>query len=108
MTAAASFSHRIDASHPSLPGHFPGQALVPGVVLLSEVIKDAESFIGAPIHVQNIAAVKFTHPLLPDSDFQIHLESERAGTIKFRCMQQEVMLANGSFRYELSSTLEKS
>ena len=28
----------IRANHPSLPGHFPGAPLVPGVVILDEVI----------------------------------------------------------------------
>ena len=28
----------ISADHPSLPGHFPGMALVPGVVILDEVL----------------------------------------------------------------------
>ena len=28
---------RIEADHPSLPGHFPGRPLVPGVMLLEQV-----------------------------------------------------------------------
>ena len=28
----------IGADHPSLPGHFPGAAIVPGVVILDEIV----------------------------------------------------------------------
>ena len=33
----------IHADHPSLPGHFPGAPLVPGVVILDEVIAALEN-----------------------------------------------------------------
>ena len=31
-------SRTISANHPSLPGHFPGAPLVPGVLILDEVL----------------------------------------------------------------------
>ena len=33
----------IDADHPSLPGHFPGRPLVPGVVVLEQVLRAVEA-----------------------------------------------------------------
>ena len=33
----------IAADHPSLPGHFPGQPVVPGVVVLERVLEAIES-----------------------------------------------------------------
>ena len=40
MSADASRTLCVDDAHPSLPGHFPGAPIVPGVVLLSEVLAD--------------------------------------------------------------------
>ena len=33
----------ISADHPSLPGHFPGHPIVPGVVLLDRVLEAIET-----------------------------------------------------------------
>lgn len=56
----------ISADHPSLPGHFPGQPVVPGVVLLERLIEIAQGIVGAPLRVTGIPQVKFLAPLLPD------------------------------------------
>ena len=37
----------IAPSHPSLPGHFPGQPVVPGVVILDAVQQAIEAAVGA-------------------------------------------------------------
>jgi 3-hydroxymyristoyl/3-hydroxydecanoyl-(acyl carrier protein) dehydratase len=36
----------IPSDHPSLPGHFPGRPVVPGVVLLDRVVAAIESVHG--------------------------------------------------------------
>ena len=33
----------IPADHPALPGHFPGQPIVPGVVVLDRVVEVIEA-----------------------------------------------------------------
>src|SRR6266702_7902328 len=64
----------ISADHPSLPGHFPGAPLVPGVVILDEVLAAlAEWREGCQLIV--IRAVKFLVPLKPEQPFTICLSA---------------------------------
>lgn len=53
----------IPATHPSLPGHFPDQPVVPGVVLLDRVSAAIEEAGFRPM--RRLLAVKFLAPLLP-------------------------------------------
>ena len=72
---------RIHASHPSLPGHFPGRPIVPGVVLLDRVAAALESA-GAG-RLARIATVKFVAPLLPDEDAELRVARDGA-RVRFR------------------------
>lgn len=63
----------IPPDHPALPGHFPGNPVVPGVVLLDEVRAAAAAWLGeAPI--TGLPQVKFVAPLLPGQRADIGLE----------------------------------
>ena len=57
-------SFRIGADHPCLPGHFPGRPVVPGVVLLDQVVGAIEAAHG-PLPALRLPQVKFARPLLP-------------------------------------------
>jgi len=59
---------RIDAGHPCLPGHFPGNPVVPGVVLLDRIAAAIEGA-GAGT-LRRIGAVKFLAPVLPGEDIE--------------------------------------
>lgn len=61
MTIEARLS--IPASHPALPGHFPGQPIVPGVLLLDEVRVQVETASGR--RVTRIVQLKFIQALGP-------------------------------------------
>jgi 3-hydroxyacyl-[acyl-carrier-protein] dehydratase len=76
----------IGADHPSLPGHFPGTPIVPGVVILDEVLAALMKWHEGS-HVTVISAVKFLAPLKPDQPFVISLDSSgnAEGQIAFRC-----------------------
>ena len=80
----------IGADHPSLPGHFPGAAIVPGVVILDEILAALTEW-REDSHVTVISAVKFLVPLKPGQPFTICLvASERAeGQVAFRCHVEE-------------------
>lgn len=83
----------IDAAHPSLPGHFPGQPIVPGVVLLDHVVGAIEAAHG-PLAPMRLSQVKFMQPLLPGEHARIELDGE-APRWKFRVLRGETLLASG-------------
>jgi 3-hydroxymyristoyl/3-hydroxydecanoyl-(acyl carrier protein) dehydratase len=58
----------VSVDHPSLPGHFPGQPVMPGVLLLERLIEAAQASIGSPLHVMGMPQVKFIAPLLPGEE----------------------------------------
>lgn len=97
----------IPADHPSLPGHFPGRSLVPGVVLLERVIEAVESDCRAlevvpPQGSWRLPQVKFLQPLLPGETARIELERSGAGNPgpgdlrwRFRVLRDTTVLASG-------------
>ncbi|PYJ26136.1 MAG: hydroxymyristoyl-ACP dehydratase [Verrucomicrobia bacterium] len=89
----------IPADHPSLPGHFPGAPIVPGVVILDEIlaalIKWRENS-----RVIRISRVKFLAPLRPEQSFTIRLsESQNArDEVDFCCRVQDRVIVEGRFQ----------
>ena len=87
----------IDPAHPSLPGHFPGQPVVPGVVMLDEVIAAISEWRGQVFVPAAFPSVKFLVPLLPGEKFTIRLQ-EQDGRIDFECMRETQVLLRGVVR----------
>jgi 3-hydroxyacyl-[acyl-carrier-protein] dehydratase len=83
----------IDPDHPSLPGHFPGRPLVPGVVLLDRVIAAIETAHG-PLGPMRLPQVKFMQPLLPGEEARVELEGDTPRW-HFRILRGETLLASG-------------
>ena len=86
-------SFTIAADHPSLPGHFPGRPIVPGVLLLEQVVAAIETRHG-PLQGLRLPRVKFVQPLLPGEVATVELEGE-APHWRFRVLRDGVMLASG-------------
>ena len=66
----------IAADHPALPGHFPGNPVVPGVLLLDRVAAALEAWRGE--RIAGFPQVKFLQPLMPDESAALVLT--RVGT----------------------------
>lgn len=94
MSATA---HRVAADHPMLPGHFPGQPIVPGAWLLAQVLDDAAQWLAVrrpAARVCGVKSVKFLQPVLPEQSFAIRF-SEGSGTLKFTLTLGETRAATG-------------
>lgn len=68
----------IPSSHPCLPGHFPGNPVVPGVVILDEVLNAARQH-SPNLVCSGFSSVKFLSPLLPNQTCEISFEPSKQG-----------------------------
>ena len=84
----------ISHDHPSLPGHFPGRPIVPGVVLLDHVVEAIEAVHG-PLPALRLPQVKFMQPLLPGEEAEVAVERLADARWKFRVLRGETLLASG-------------
>lgn len=89
----------ISADHPCLPGHFPGQPIVPGVVVLDQVLAVIEAQHGA-LGPLRIPQVKFLQPLLPQQSARIELlplpdSADALPRWRFRVLREDALIASG-------------
>lgn len=74
----------IEYGHPALEGHFPGNPVVPGVVLLDHAMALLESVHGDFMTPIEVPRVKFLRPVLPGQT--VRVSSEQVGTrLAFVC-----------------------
>jgi 3-hydroxymyristoyl/3-hydroxydecanoyl-(acyl carrier protein) dehydratase len=53
------------ADHPSARGHFPGNAIIPGAVLLSTTLSAISAVVGRDFAVCSLSSAKFASPARP-------------------------------------------
>jgi 3-hydroxyacyl-[acyl-carrier-protein] dehydratase len=89
-------SRAIRADHPSLPGHFPGTPVVPGVVILDEILAALLEW-RQSFHLTGVRTVKFLEPLKPEQPFTIYFSTEvdDAGEVNFSCRIEEQIMVEG-------------
>ena len=96
MSADASRTLCVDDTHPSLAGHFPGSPVVPGVVLLNEVL--AEQHRQLPqVRVTGVKKLKFLRMLFPGQAFTVEFGATAANNLRFKCWHDGTLLAEGNF-----------
>ena len=86
----------IAADHPSLPGHFPDAPLVPGVLILDEVLAALRNR-RKDCRLTAIRTVKFLQPLKPEQLFTICFSASKddASEVKFCCRSEGRVIVEG-------------
>ena len=93
------FEFVVPATHAALPGHFPGRPIVPGVVLLDEVLQAIERTLQRP--AATLLQVKLLAALLPDECARgtLRADGDRVGfVVEARRDGAATPLASGSLR----------
>jgi len=89
----------IATDHPALAGHFPGNPIVPGSLIVEEVLRAVEECWGR-IRLKRIVSAKFASPLRPGEVFSIKLEEAGNSHIDFECSLDGRAVASGRLAAE--------
>lgn len=97
----------IPSNHPVFAGHFPGAPIVPGALLLDEVVHFIASETKLTTTQLQISTVKFLSPLKPDEIASIEYEQLANGSIQFKVLVKVLaesrQIAVGSFTIPAAS-----
>lgn len=69
--------------HPAAQGHFPGDPVIPGAVLLAEVLRAIESELGVTAMPCEITSAKFLSPVRPGDRLLVEFGRSAEGGITF-------------------------
>ncbi|MBH2009253.1 MAG: hypothetical protein I8H71_06095 [Xanthomonadaceae bacterium] len=74
----------IAADHPAFAGHFPGMAILPGVLLLDAAVHAVSQALGAsgPAGCQ-ISSAKFLSPVGPGETLSLSWTRSASGSVRF-------------------------
>lgn len=88
--------------HPSLPGHFPGRPIVPGVVLLDLALDAIRSSSNSTLRLESIVSAKFLQAVAPDERIDMKItfihdpDAERVKA-RFVASRESSTVLEGSF-----------
>jgi 3-hydroxymyristoyl/3-hydroxydecanoyl-(acyl carrier protein) dehydratase len=83
----------VPMDHPCFAGHFPGHPVLPGVVLLDEVVAAAERHLARPLQALQVRVAKFHAPVRPGAQLCIELTGREP--VRFSVTCDDVRVASG-------------
>ena len=95
MTAA---ERSFPLDHPAAHGHFPGNPVIPGALLLAETVRAIEAGLGRELASYHIRSAKFPAPARPGDRVAIEFTSRANGEIRFTCTVGARTVLKGELR----------
>jgi 3-hydroxyacyl-[acyl-carrier-protein] dehydratase len=86
---------QVAADHPAYVGHFPGQPILPGVLLLDEALHALAAREGLAPAASRIKAAKFPSPVEPGEALWLRYTATPAGDFRFEVLAGERVAASG-------------
>jgi 3-hydroxyacyl-[acyl-carrier-protein] dehydratase len=84
--------------HPAAQGHFPGNPIIPGAVLLNETFLAIGENLGASLSTYTLRTAKFLRPVRPGDTVRIEFR-ENEGEVEFTCKVGEVTVMKGEIEW---------
>lgn len=93
----------IPANHPAFAGHFPGMPIVPGVVLLDEVLSAIAAQRGVSCDRCSLIAVKFKAVVSPGQPLTLRLDASGSHGVRFELLSAGRPVASGAIAVAVQS-----
>jgi len=81
----ASIERTFASDHPAAEGHFPGNPIIPGAVLLSTLLDAIRCELGVSLSPCRIKAAKFYSPVRPGDSVIVEFTGTASGDVRFEC-----------------------
>jgi len=102
----ATVERTFPSDHATAQGHFPGNPIIPGALLLSEALRAIETSLGKDLCPYQIRSAKFVRPVRPGERVSIAFSRRDEKRISFSCKVGAALVLAGEVVCD-SSSLER-
>lgn len=89
--------------HPTSAGHFPGNPIIPGALLLAEVVRLIAEDVGIRFASTEVKSAKFHHLARPGERVSIEYSVTGTSEFNFHCVVAETRVLSGAFNATLDA-----
>ena len=86
---------QIATDPPTAAGHFPGNPIIPGALLLAEVLRVIAAAEKVHLVSCNVKSAKFQHPARPGDCVEIEYTFSATAAIDFKCAVAGIRVLSG-------------
>ena len=95
---ASYLEYCVPVDHPCVQGHFPGNPIIPGAFLLSEIVNAISHHLNLDLSQVEIKAAKFFYPTRLGDKIRIEFNLADEENVKFNCTVDEKKVLAGQVK----------